>query len=107
MIDPSYTLYPEVMDATNLYFHDEPYAYWVENMNYNFCNWVLYKEYNNYNSTCNPNDCIAGISYEEVIDEIKNSWSYRNQDRDMLIRTFRQRSLNDTEYNFKDFIYEE
>lgn len=106
MIDKCYTLYPEYVDAMNMYFNDEPYAYWVSNENYNFCAWVLYKEYNDYSSCCNPNDCIAGESYEEIIDSFRNSWSYRNQDRDMLIRTFRQRSLGDTEYNFEDFIEE-
>lgn len=106
MIDSNYTLYPEIMDATNLYFHDEPYAYWVSNRNYNFCEWVLYKEYNDYKSVCNPNDCIAAASYEEIINEFKKSSFYEDQDRDMLIRTFRQRSLGDTEYDFDDFIEE-
>ncbi len=84
MIEEGTTLYPTCMTATNLYCDDEPYAYWVDVPEYNFCDWVLYKEYNDYTSVCAPNDCIAGVSYEDVMEEFRN-WSYfEGMDREKL-----------------------
>ena len=35
LIPKYYTLYPEYQCSQYLYFHDEPYAYWLENSAYN------------------------------------------------------------------------
>ena len=105
MIAEGTTLYPEYFDSSQMYFDNEPFAYWVESPEYNFCNWVLYKEYNDYVSTCNPNDCLAGISYEGVMQEFREYSFYDGMDREKLCRMFRQRSL-DSDYDFEDFVEE-
>lgn len=93
MIEEGTHLYPQYFDATQMYFDDEPYAYWVSVPEYNFCNWILYKEYNDYISTCNPNDCLSAISYEDVLEELRTYSFYDGMDREKLCRMFRQRSL--------------
>ena len=72
LIPKYYTLYPEVQCSQYLYFHDEPYAYQLENIAYNVYEWVLFKEYNDYKYVCHSNDCIAAISYNDLIESFKN-----------------------------------
>lgn len=113
LIPKYYTLYPECSSSTYLYFHDEPYAYWLENSEYKVYEWVLFKEYNDYKSVCHPNDCISAISYNYLIDSFKTYSFYENMDREKMCRTFRQRSL-ETEFgpesepywDFEDFVDE-
>ena len=102
------TLYPEVLTADNLYCHDEPYAYWLEVPEYNLYEWVLYKEYNDYESIVG-NGGLQGVSYEGMINEFKTYSFFEGMDREKLCRTFRQRSLDDNpyDYDFEDFIEEE
>ena len=107
MIPKYITLYPEYFTSSEMYYDDEPYAYWLSVPEYNFCNWILYKEYNDYNSTCAPNDCLAAVSYEELMNEFRTYSFYEGMDREKLCRTFRQRSLYDDEYDFEDFVDEE
>ena len=74
----------------------------------------MFKEYNDYKYVCHSNDCIAAISYNDLIESFKNDHFYDNMDREKLCRTFRQRSL-ETEFgpnsepywNFEDFIDED
>lgn len=113
IIDKNYTLYPEFQDSTYLYFNGKPYAYWLENDEYKVYEWVLFNEYNDYESVCNPNDCISAISYDQLIESFKTYSFYENIDREKMCRTFRQRSLetefgpNSESYNdFEDFIDE-
>ena len=103
MIEKGTTLFPEYFDYSQMYYNDEPYAYWVSVPEYNFYEWILYKEYNDYRSICHPNDCLAAASYEEVLEELKTSSFYENMDRDKLCKTFRQRSLNMTDEEARDW----
>lgn len=106
MIERGTILYPQCFTASQMYYNDEPYAYWVDEPSINFCNWILYKEYNDYVSTCSPNDCLSALSYEEVIDELKTASFYDGMDREKLCNAFRQRSLHmsyEEEINFEDF----
>lgn len=110
MIPKGTILYPTTITSSQMYYYDEPYAYWATDSYSTFCNWVLYKEYNDYISTCAPNDCLAGISYEEVMEELRTFHFYDGMDREKLCKAFRQRSLNATDeemYNWEDFIYDE
>ena len=66
--------------------------------------WVLYKEYDSYVSICNPNDCLSAISKDELLKHFRTYSWFEDEDRDKLCETFRQRSLNDNEYNFDDFV---
>ena len=104
MIERGTRLYPEVFDSSQMYYQGQPFAYWLSVPEYNFCEWILYKEYNDYTSVCNPNDCLAAVSHEELMREFKTFSYYENMDREMLCRTFRQRSLDDNPYEFEDFI---
>ena len=107
MIPEGTTLYPERIDSSQMYYNDEPYAYWVEAPEYNFCNWVLYKEYNNYISVCHPNDCIAAVSYEDLMKEFREWTYYEGMDREKLCRTFRQRPLQTRlDDDWEDFVDE-
>ena len=105
MLDKLEPLYPEYFDASELFCNDEPYAYWLSVPEYNFYNWILYKEYNGYNSRVG-NGGLQGISYEQLMDEFRTFSFYDGMDREKLCRTFRQRSLNDNPYEFEDFITE-
>lgn len=106
MIDKFETLYPEYFDSFNLYYKDEPYAYWLSVPEYNIYEWVLYKEYNDYKSAVG-NGGLQGMSYEQLIDSFKTYSFYEGIDREMLCRTFRQRSLDDNPYDFDDFVKDE
>lgn len=106
MIRKGTILYPQWITAYEMYYNNKPYAYWVSEPSINFCNWILYKEYNDYVSTCSPNDCLSALSYEEVIKELKTASFYDGMDRKKLCNAFRQRSLNDNLYEFEDFITE-
>ena len=106
MIPKGTTLYPQWANGMEMYFDDEPYAYWVEEPAYNFCNWVLYKEYDDYASVCNPNDCLSAVSYKQLMNEFRTYSFYEGLDREMLCRTFRQRSIEDNPYEFEDFVEE-
>lgn len=90
------TLFPEWFDCSQMYYADKPYGYWCESIG----EWVLYKEYNDYNSICHPNDCLRAISYDDVIKLVNEFFPDR-----LLHRVFKQRSLNDNTYNFCDFEY--
>ena len=96
MIDKDTILYPQCVTSDQMYYDNEPYAYWVSVPEYNFCNWVLYKEYNDYISTCAPNDGLRAVSYEDIMEEFREYSFYEGMDREKLCRTFRQRSLNMT-----------
>lgn len=102
MISKGTILYPTSFGATEMYFYDEPFAYWLEETG----QWILYKEYDDYTSVCNPNDCLAAISYKQVLYEFRNYCFYENEDREKLCRTFRQRSMEDNPYEFEDFVEE-
>ena len=106
MIPKGTRLYPQCVTSSQMLYEDEPYAYWCSEPQYNFCNWILYKEYNDYVSTCHPNDCLGALTYEEVIREFRESCFYEKMDREKLVRTFRQRSLNGDDPDFEDFVYE-
>jgi hypothetical protein len=93
MIDKGTRLFPEYFDSSQMYYDDEPYAYWVSEPSINFCNWILYKEYNDYVSICHPNDCLSAISYEEVLEELRTYTFYEGMDREKLCKAFRHRSL--------------
>ena len=88
-----------------MWCHDKPYAYWLSASKYNVYEWVLYKEYNDYTSVVG-NGGLKGVSYEELMDSFRTYSFYDNVDREMLCRTFRQRSLDDNSYEFEDFIGE-
>lgn len=103
MIEKGMTLYPEYFDSSQMYFNDEPYAYWVSAPEYNFCNWILYKEYNDYISVCNPNDCLAAVSYEDIMNEFRTFTFYDGMDREKLCKMFRQRSLYMTSKEYMDW----
>lgn len=103
MIPKGTTLFPEWFDSSQMYYCDMPFAYWLGG---NICEWVLYKEYNDYKSICHPNDCLCGISKEELLERFKTFSWYKEEDRENLCQAFRQRSLGDNEYNFEDFVYE-
>ena len=105
MIDKFETLRPEFLTATNLWCNDEPYAYWLSAPEYNVHEWVLYKEYNDYESVVG-NGGLKGVYYEELMNSFRTYTFYDNIDREMLCRTFRQRSLHDDSYDFEDFIDE-
>ena len=105
MIDKFETLRPEFLTATNLWYNDEPYAYWLSAPEYNVYEWVLSKEYNDYESVVG-NSGLKGVSYEELMNSFRTYTFYDNIDREMLCRTFRQRSLYDDSYDFEDFIDE-
>lgn len=114
LIDKHNTLYPEFQCSNYLYFNGEPYAYWLECSAYKVYEWVLFKEYNDYESVCRPNDCIAAINYDKLIESFKTSSFYENMDREEMCRTFRQRSLktefgpdSESYWDFEDFIDEE
>lgn len=62
MIPEGTTLFPERIDAYNMYYDDEPYAYWSGDIG----QWVLYKEYDNYKSISHPNDCLCALSSDEL-----------------------------------------
>lgn len=106
MIEKGTRLYPQYFTASHMYYDNEPYAYWVSEPSINFCNWILYKEYNDYVSVCNPNDCLAAVSYEEVMEELRTFTFYEGMDREKLCKAFRQRSLYMTDeesWNWEDF----
>lgn len=110
MIPEGTTLYPEYFTSDNMYFDDEPFAYWVSEPSINFYNWVLYKEYNDYSSVCNPNDCLSAISYEDVMDELRTYTFYEGMDREKLCKAFRQRSLHmsyEEEIEWEDFEFDD
>lgn len=67
MIDNGTTLFPESWDCSQMYYDDEPYAYWDGNIGL----WVLYKEYDHYRSICHPNDCMRAYSSEELPKDYK------------------------------------
>lgn len=109
MIDKDTILYPQCFTSNQMYYDNEPYAYWVSVPEYNVCNWVLYKEYNDYISTCAPNDCLRAVSYEDIMEEFREYSFYEGMDREKLCRTFRQRSLNMTweeSIDWEDFVEE-
>ena len=56
MIAEGTILYPQDISPNEIYYDNEPYAYWLSVPEYNVCNWVLYKEYNDYVSICAIND---------------------------------------------------
>ena len=58
MIPEGTKLFPESWDCSQMYYDDEPYAYWDGNIGL----WVLYKEYDNYRSICHPNDCMRAYN---------------------------------------------
>lgn len=89
-------LFPESFDCSQMYYANQPYAYWCESIG----EWVLYKEYNDYTSICHPNDCLRAINYDDVIKLVNEFFPDR-----LLHRVFKQRSLNDNTYNFCDFEY--
>ena len=62
MIPEGTTLFPETMNGCQMFYDDEPYAYWAGDIG----QWVLYKEYDNYRSICHPNDCLRAYSSEEL-----------------------------------------
>ena len=106
MIEKGTRLYPQYFTADHMYYNDEPYAYWVSEPSINFCNWVLYKEYNDYISVCNPNDCLSAVSYEDVMNELRTYSFYDGMDREKLCKAFRQRSLYMTDeesWDWEDF----
>ena len=105
MIDKFETLYPETLTSSNLWCNGEPYAYWLSAPEYNVYEWVLYKEYNDYESVVG-NGGLKGVSYEELINSFRTYSFYDSIDREMPCRTFRQRSLHDKSYDFEDFIDE-
>ena len=109
MIDKDTILYPQDISPNEMYYDNEPYAYWVSVPEYNVFNWVLYKEYNDYISTCAPNDCLRAVSYEDIMEEFREYSFYEGMDREKLCRTFRQRSLNMTweeSIDWEDFVEE-
>ena len=110
MIEKGTRLFPEYFDCSQMYYDDEPFAYWVSEPEYNFCNWVLYKEYNDYSSVCHPNDCLAAVSYEDVLEEFRTASFYDGMDREKLCKMFRQRPLNmspEESRNWEDFVDED
>lgn len=109
MIAEDTILYPQCVTSDQMYYDDEPYAYWLSVPEYDVCNWVLYKEYNDYISTCAPNDCLRTVSYEDIMEEFREYSFYEGMDREKLCRTFRQRSLNMTweeSIDWEDFVEE-
>lgn len=62
MIPEGTTLFPETMNGCQMFYDDEPYAYWAGDIG----QWVLYKEYDSYKSICHPNDCLRAYSCEEL-----------------------------------------
>lgn len=103
MIEKGTTLFPTTQDCSQLWYNDEPYAYWEEFSG----EWILYKEYNDYCSICHPNDCISAVSYEEMLDHFRTYFWFEDYDREKLCRTFRQRSLDDNPYgDFDDYVEE-
>ena len=109
MIAEGTILYPQDISPNEMYYDNEPYAYWVSVPEYNVCNWVLYKEYDDYISTCAPNDCLRAVSYEDIMKEFREYSFYEGMDREKLCRTFRQRSLNMTleeSMEWEDFVKE-
>lgn len=104
MIPEGTTLFPEYVDCSQMYYDDEPYAYWLSVPEYNFCNWILYKEYNDYISVCHPNDCLRAVSYEDIMKEFREYSFYEGMDRELLCKKFRQRSLEGDDKDFEDFI---
>ena len=109
MIDKDTILYPQDISPNEMYYDNEPYAYWLSVPEYNVCNWVLYKEYNDYVSICAPNDCLRAVSYEDIMEEFREYSFYEDMDREKLCRTFRQRSLNMTweeSIDWEDFVEE-
>lgn len=110
MIPQGTTLYPEYFTADKMYFDNKPFAYWVSEPSINFCNWILYKEYNDYSSVCNPNDCLSAVSYEDVMHELRTYTFYEGMDREKLCKAFRQRSLHmsyEEEMEWEDFEFDE
>ena len=101
MITEGTTLYPEYFAGSEMFYDDHPFAYWLGG---NICEWILYKEYNDFNSVCNPNDCLCAISKEELLERFKTFSWFKDEEREKLCETFRQRSLNDDPYNFDDFV---
>lgn len=67
MIPKGTILFPESMDSCQMFYNNEPYAYWADDIG----QWVLYKEYNNYKSICHPNDCLCAYSSDELPNEYK------------------------------------
>lgn len=109
MIDKDTILYPQDISPNEMYYDNEPYAYWLSVPEYNVCNWVLYKEYNGYISTCAPNDCLRAVSYEDIMEEFRTYSFYEGMDREKLCHTFRQRSLDMTleeSMEWEDFVEE-
>ena len=109
MLDKGTVLYPQDISPNEMYYDNEPYAYWLSVPEYNVCNWVLYKEYNDYVSICAPNDCLRAVSYEDIMEEFREYSFYEGMDREKLCRTFRQRSLNMTweeSIDWEDFVEE-
>ena len=51
-----------------MFYDDQSFAYWLGE---NVCEWGLYKEYNGFDSVCNPNDCLCAISKEELLKRFK------------------------------------
>lgn len=100
MIDKGTTLFPTCITCDRMYYHDEPYAYWLGG---DVCEWVLYKEYDSYVSTCHPNDCLSAVNRKELLEHFRTFSWFEDEDRERLCRTFRQRGIDDTEYDFEDF----
>ena len=99
--DETDTLVPTMMDGSNLYMDEHPFAYWVGN---NVCEWILYKEYND-NPTGVAMGGLSGISYEDLMDRFLTFPWFKDEEREMLCRTFRQRSLEDEHGDyFEDFV---
>lgn len=73
MIPEGTTLYPEMMNGYQMFYNDEPYAYWADDL----AQWVLYKEYDNYKSICHPNGCLRAYSSKELPIEYKQDSLFR------------------------------
>lgn len=50
------------------------------------------------------NDCLYAISKEELLKRFKTFSWFKDEEREKLCETFRQRSLNDDPYDFDDFV---
>lgn len=102
MIPEYTTLYPTSMDGCRMYYHGEPFGYWLHEAG----EWVLYKEYNSYQSVCAPDDCLRAVSREDLMKEFREYSWFKDEEREKLCRTFRQRAIDTNEYEVDDFVYD-
>lgn len=100
MIPKYTTLYPTSMDGCRMYYHGEPFGYWLHEAG----EWVLYKEYNSYQSVCAPDDCLRAVSREDLMKEFREYSWFKDEEREKLCRTFRQRAIDTNEYEVDDFV---